>query len=137
MRLGSMHFGLAVGLAASALLVTNVLAQPAAAPVPAPPAAAEAAPAPVAAKPKKRGPTPASSVIVTNASASTATEVVITGEDKTAKTSKPLSPKAKVTVKLPRLKGCTVSVAATFEGEGQADVGEFDVCKDRNIRFTD
>jgi hypothetical protein len=40
-------------------------------------------------------------------------------------------------VKLPRLKGCIVTVAATFEGEGQVEAGEFDVCKDKNIRFTD
>ena len=80
---------------------------------------------------------PAQSVTVTNASANTATEVVITGEDKTAKISKPLKSKAKAVVKLPKLKGCTVSVAATFEGEGQVDAGEFDICKEKTIRFTD
>src|SRR3954471_6686455 len=133
-----MRLALAVGCAVSALLAVNAVAQTAAAPPSGPaaaPAAADpaAAPARAAGKPKKRGPTPASAVIVTNASANTATEVVISADDK-PKTSKPLRPKAKVTVKLPRLKGCMVSVAATFEGEGQADVGEFDVCKDKNIR---
>jgi hypothetical protein len=40
-------------------------------------------------------------------------------------------------VKLPKLKGCLVSVAATFEGSGQVDAGEFNVCKEKLIRFTD
>jgi hypothetical protein len=30
-----------------------------------------------------------------------------------------------------------VSVAAVFEGEGQVDIGEFDICKERTIRFTE
>jgi hypothetical protein len=63
--------------------------------------------------------------------------VTITAEGKDAKLTKPLKPKAKASVKLPKLKGCIVTVAATFEGQGQADAGEFDVCKDKNIRFTD
>jgi hypothetical protein len=46
-------------------------------------------------------------------------------------------PKARTTVKLPKVQGCTVSVAASFQGGGQVDVGEFDICKDRTIRFTD
>jgi hypothetical protein len=111
-------------------------AAPAAAADPAATADPAAAPR-AAAKPKKRGPTPASAVIVQNASAHTATSVTITGEGKDAKVSKPLKSNAKTTVKLPKLKGCMVSVAATFEGEAQADLGEFDVCKDKNIRFTD
>lgn len=144
-----MRLALLPGLAISALVATGALAQTApalsGAPSPAisspattaaPAAGAPAAAAPVA-KAKKRGPTPASAVIVTNASAHTATAVSITGEGKDAKVSKPLKPKAKTTVKLPKLKGCMVSVAATFEGEAQADLGEFDVCNDKNIRFTD
>ena len=147
-----MRLVLVAGLAVSALVATGALAQgptlmgapspmttaPAGAAAPA--AAGTATPATAAApaaKPKKRGPTPASAVIVTNASAHTATAVTITGEGKEAKVSKPLKPKGKATVKLPKLIGCMVSVAATFEGENQADLGEFDVCKDKNIRFTD
>jgi hypothetical protein len=100
---------------------------------PAEPPAAEAAKA-------KRAKTarPAQSIIVANASGNTATKVTITGDDdRTATLSKPLAPKAKTTLKLPKLKGCMVSVAAIFEGEGQVDVGEFDICKDKTIRFTD
>jgi hypothetical protein len=145
-----MRLALAAGLALSALLVGGALAQSAPtlsgapAPTTAPPAAA-AAPAAVAARtaaapaarPKKRGPTPASIVTVTNASKNIATDVTITGEGKDAKLTKPLKPKAKASVKLPKLKGCIVTVAATFEGEGQVEAGEFDVCKDKSIRFTD
>ena len=132
----------AAGLTVSALLAGSALAQTA--PAPAPSAAGTAAPAGTAAattapaaKPRKRGPTPASAVVVTNASKNTATDVTITGEGKDAKLTKPLKPNAKASVKLPRLKGCIVTVAATFEGEGQVEAGEFDVCKDKNIRFTD
>ena len=138
-----MRLAFVAGSALSALVATGALAQtPSLSGAPSPTATAPAAPAPPtaaapAAKPKKRGPIPASAVIVMNASAHTATAVTITGEGKDAKVSKPLKPKAKATVKLPKLKGCMVSVAATFEGENQADLGEFDVCKDKNIRFTD
>jgi len=136
-----MRLALAAGLAASALLAVSALAQTA----PAPSAAGTAAPAGAAApaatapaaRPRKRGPTPASAVVVTNASQHTATDVTITGEGKDAKLTKPLKPKAKASVKLPNVKGCIVTVTATFEGEGQVEAGEFDVCKDKNIRFTD
>ena len=139
-----MRLALAAGLTVSALLAGSALAQTA--PPPAPAAAAPAAtatppavaaPAATAPKAKKRGPTPASAVVVTNASQHIATNVTITGEGKDAKLTKPLKPKAKASVKLPKLKGCIVTVAATFEGEGQVEAGEFDVCKDKNIRFTD
>jgi hypothetical protein len=78
-----------------------------------------------------------STITVVNASTQTAVMVIITSEDATATTSKPLGSKARTTVKLPKLQGCTVSVAASFQGGGQVDVGEFDICKDRTIRFTD
>jgi hypothetical protein len=144
-----MRLALAAGLALSALLAGSALAQtaPALSGAPAPAAAAPAGAAPAAAatpaaaapsaKPKKRGPTPASAVVVTNASKNTATNVTITGEGKDARLTKALKPKAKASVKLPKLKGCIVTVAATFEGEGQVEAGEFNVCKDKNIRFTD
>ena len=136
------RLALAAGLTVSALLAGSALAQTAPAPAPstagtAAPAGSAAATTAPAAKPRKRGPTPASAVVVTNASKNTATDVTITGEGKDAKLTKPLKPNAKASVKLPRLKGCIVTVAATFEGEGQVEAGEFDVCKDKNIRFTD
>ena len=96
------------------VMVAPALAQvPARAPTPAPeaqPAAAEPAAAPVKKVVKRMGPPAA--VTVVNASAHTATQVVITGEEKTATLSKPLAPKARAAVKLPKLKGCLVSVMA-------------------------
>jgi hypothetical protein len=129
-----MRLALATGLAVSLSVATAALAQ-----APAPPTDAAAAPA-EAAKPRARKPSApraAQIVTVTNATPNTATEVVITADEKTVKVSKPLKPKAKTAVKLPRIKGCTVQVAATFEGEGRVDAGEFDICKDKSIRFTE
>ena len=130
-----MRVTIIAGLFGAALLTDPTLAQ---APAPAAPQA-EAPPA--AAKPRPRKPAaakPADSVTVTNASANTALQIVITGDDdKTATVSKPLAAKAKTVVKLPKLKGCTVAVQATFEKEGLVEVGEFDVCKEKTIRFTD
>ena len=112
-----MRVTIIAGLFGAALLTSPTLAQ-----APAAPAAAK----------------PADSVTVTNASANTALQIVITGDDdKTATVSKPLAAKAKTVVKLPKLKGCTVAVQATFEKEGLVEVGEFDVCKEKTIRFTD
>lgn len=98
-------------------------------------AAAPAEPA-LAAKPRPAA-KPIPTVTLTNASASTATEIVVSAGDMTAKLDKPLLAKAKASLRLPKLKGCVVSVAASFEGEGQVEVGEFNVCKDKSIRFTD
>jgi len=102
-------------------------------------APADAAAAPDAAapnsKPKQKG--PPGSVTVVNASAKTVTEVVLTAGDQTATLLKPLAPKGRTALTLPKLEGCTVSVAATFEGGGTSDADAFDVCKEKLIRFTD
>jgi hypothetical protein len=91
-----------------------------------------------AAKARSKTPRPAQLVTLTNASGQTAKQIVITGDDdKSAKLAKPLPPKAKANLKLPKLKECMVHVAAVFEGEGQVDIGDFDICKERTIRFTD
>jgi hypothetical protein len=128
-----------LGLACAAFVAAGAaLAQ-----APAPPAGAPARAAPAGeaaapkAKAKAKAARPASAVTVTNATAQTLAEVVITGEDQTAKLSKPLRPKAKAVLKLPKHKGCVVTVAATFEGGGTTDAGEHDVCKDKTIRFTE
>ena len=70
-------------------------------------------------------------------STATATEIVVSAGEMTARLDKPLAAKGKASLRLPKLKGCLVSVAASFEGEGQVDVGEFNICKDKSIRFTD
>src|SRR3954469_5392322 len=99
-------------------------------------ALADAAAAPDAKlKPKQKGPPGA--VTVVNASAKTVTGVVLTAGDQTATLLKPLAPKGRTAVKLPKLKGCTVSVAATFDGGSKSGADAFDVCKEKPIRFTD
>jgi hypothetical protein len=102
-------------------------------------APADAAAAPEAAAPKTK-PTqkgPPGAVTVVNASAKTVTGLIIKADEQTATLSKPLAPKGRTAVKLPKLKGCTVSVAATFEGGTKSDADAFDVCKEKLIRFTD
>ena len=135
-----MRVTIVAGLFGAALLTDPTLAQAPAAPAAAP-AAPQAGAPPAAAKPRAKKPAaakPADSVTVTNASANTALQIVITGDDdKTATVSKPLAAKAKTVVKLPKLKGCTVSVAATFEEGGKSDADAFNVCKEKLIRFTD
>src|SRR4051812_26351500 len=136
----TMRYPLIAGLACAVLLasVTAISAQTPAVPrsVPGDAAATPETAAPKQKqKPKRKG--PPSSVTVINATANTATGIVITAGEKTTKLSKPLAPKGRATVRLPKLKGCTVSVAATFEGGGKSDAETFDVCKEKSIRFTD
>ena len=100
-------------------------------------APAEAAPEAAAPKPKPNQKGPPRTVTVVNASTKAVTEVAITAGDKTASLLKPLAPKARTAVKLPKMKGCTVSVAASFEGGGKSDADAFDVCREKLIRFTD
>ena len=100
-------------------------------------APAEAAPEAAAPKPKPNQKGPPGAVTVVNASTKAVTEVTITAGDKTASLSKPLAPKARAAVKLPKMKGCTVSVAATFDGGSKSGADAFDVCKEKLIRFTD
>jgi hypothetical protein len=101
-------------------------------------APADAAAAPEAAAPKtkpaQKGPPGA--VTVVNASAKTVIGLVIKADEGTATLSKPLAPKGRTAVKLPKLKDC-VSVAATFDGGSKSDADAFDVCKEKLIRFTD
>jgi hypothetical protein len=135
-----MRHPLIAGLACAALLagVTAGAAQTPTVPGSAPgDTAATPEPAAPKPKPKPKRKGPPSAVTVINATANTATGIVITAGDKTTKLSKPLAPKGRATVRLPKMKGCTVSVAATFEGGGKSDAETFDVCKEKSIRFTD
>jgi len=129
---------LAGGAASTAQVAPS--APPEAGPAPADPGAAPDAAAPKPKpkpKPKPAGPTPAQALTVVNASPNTALDVIVTADEQTARLGKPLAPKAQASLKLPKLKGCTVSVMAMFQGGGQAEVGELDVCKEKSIRFTE
>ncbi|HEY7382037.1 MAG TPA: hypothetical protein VH743_00080 [Beijerinckiaceae bacterium] len=122
-----------LAFACLALLAAPATAQTTTGAMPDDPAAA----ATPAKKARPKSPRPAQFVTLTNATGQTAKEIVIMAEDQSAKLAKPLAPKAKTTMKMPKIKGCMVSVAAVFEGEGQVDIGEFDICKERTIRFTE
>ena len=102
----------------------------------APEAAAPAKPKPKP-KPKPAVPAPAQALTIVNASPNTALDVIVAAEDQTARLGKPLASKAQTSLTMPKLKGCTVSVLAMFQGGGQAEVEAFDVCKEKSIRFTE
>src|SRR4051795_12158940 len=112
-----MRYSLIAGLTCAALFanVTTVTAQ-SLMDVPSPimpgsaPADAAAAPEAAAPKPKPKGPPGA--VTIVNASAKSVTGVVLTAGDQTATLSKPLAPKERTAVKLPKMKGCTVGLVA-------------------------
>ena len=137
-----MRYSLLTGFACAALVLglapamaQSTMSMPS--PAEAGSAPAEAAPEAAAPKPKPKQKGPPGAITVVNASTKAVTEVAITAGDKTASLSKPLAPKTRAAVKLPKMKGCTVSVAASFEGGGRSDADAFDVCKERLIRFTD
>jgi hypothetical protein len=79
---------------------------------------------------------PAGSVVVTNARAVPATSVSIGAGTKTVSIAKPLAPNGRTTLRLPRMTGCMVSVAATFADESVVEE-EIDVCKENTVRFTE
>ncbi len=132
----SFAYALLTGVTAAAAQVAPSAA-PAAGPAPADAGAAPDQAPKSKPKPKPTGPTPAQALTVVNASGNTALDVIIEGEDQSARLGKPLAPKAQATLKLPKLKRCTVSVVAMFQGGGKAEVEEFDVCKETSIRFTE
>jgi hypothetical protein len=80
---------------------------------------------------------PASALVITNARAIPATDVAISVGADTVRLSKPLAAKAKATLKLPKISGCMVAVSASFEDEATVEFDEFDVCREKTIRFTD
>lgn len=131
-----------------ALAVMLVLGGPASAqrslfgePTAEPPAAAAPAPAAEERKarprPRPRGPVPARALAVQNDSQNTLTSLEVSGDGKSARLAKPLKPKGRTTLRLPAMKGCTVSVAAAFDGTGEPQTTELDICKDKSVRFTD
>jgi hypothetical protein len=82
-------------------------------------------------------PKPVSAVVITNSRGVQATDVAVGVNGQTVRLSKPLAPKAQATLRLPKMAGCMVVVAAVFEDEAASELSELDVCKDRTIRFTD
>ena len=82
-------------------------------------------------------PKPATSIQITNARPVAATQVEVSAGEETVRLSKPLAPKARTTLQLPKMTGCTVTISAEFEDESIVELGEVDVCKEKTIRFVD
>jgi hypothetical protein len=82
-------------------------------------------------------PKPASALVITNAREVPATDIAIGANGQTVRIKKPLAPQAKTTLKLPKMTGCQVAIAASFPDEATIQMDEFDVCKDDTIRLTD
>lgn len=136
--------GLAQGASAQRSLFDQPVAQDPspATPVqaPAPAAPAQAAPDAPKRKPKPRkprGPVPARSIAISNASPNVLSGLEVSGDGKSARLSKPVAPQKKAVLKLPAFKSCTVSVSATFEGQAASEASELDICKEKSIRFTE
>ena len=89
----------------------------------------------VAAKPPK--PRAATAVTIVNGREIPTMTLTVMADAKTVSHSKPLAPNAKVSLKLPKMKGCLVTVAATFEGGSVSDGGDINVCKVKLVRLTD
>jgi hypothetical protein len=100
----------------------------------APPATPAAEPR-VPAKPPK--PRAATVVTVVSGRAIPATTITVRAEAKPVSHAGPLAPNAKATLKLPKMKGCLVTVAATFEEGSVSDGAAVDVCKVKLVRLTD
>lgn len=96
---------------------------------------AEPAAKPPARKAKPKGPAPARSLSVVNESGSALTALEVSGDGKTARLPKELPSGQTAILRLPALKGCTVTISATFQRAGEADMHEYDICKDRTVRF--
>ena len=114
---------------------TSLFAQPVAPETAAPDGPVAAKPKPKRVKPKV--PTPARSLVISNASKNVLTDLEVSGGGKSARLEKPIAPDMKATLKLPALKECAVTVLARFEGVGEADSSSYDICKEKGIRFTD
>jgi hypothetical protein len=124
---------------------------PHAAPNPSPPSSADPAPLPpgaaTSAPPASTAPAPKSSsaarpqerhsaatLVVVNGRAVPATAVAVLVGAKAVARSGPLASNSRVTLKLPKVKGCRVSVVASFPGWYSAVArGNINVCKTRGV----
>jgi hypothetical protein len=81
--------------------------------------------------------TPALALIIANARAVPAAEVIVRVGHGAVALTQPLAPGVKATLKLPRMTDCMVPIFAMFEDESVMNVEEFDVCQEKTVRFTD
>ncbi len=73
---------------------------------------------------------PAAALMVINGRAVPVTRVTVMEGKRAVKRSGPLPLNAKITLKLPNLRGCIVTVRATFRGGAVSRVGKLNVCKE-------
>ena len=88
-----------------------------------------------ATKPAK--PRAATTVTVVNGREITATNITVLAGGKPVSHGGPLGPKAQATLKLLRITGCRVTVAATFDGGSVSDGSAIDLCRVKLVRLTD
>lgn len=105
-------------------------------PAAAAPAAAPSGKAAAKPKPKRKGPSPARSLAITNVSGSALTSLEVTADGKSAKLSKSLANDGTATLKLPAFRSCNITIVASFEGPGEPETLEQNICKDRKLRLT-
>jgi len=79
----------------------------------------------------------ATAVTIVNGSELSAKTITVLSDAKAVSQAGPLAPKAKATLRLPKMTGCLVTVAATFEGGSVSDGRTIDLCKVKLVRLTD
>jgi hypothetical protein len=97
---------------------------------------------PAGSRPKRRGaalaqPRAAAALTIVNKRKTPVTTVTVTAEAKTVRHAGPLAPNAKVSLKLPTMKGCLVTVAVASQGSKVSKLGDVDVCKEKLVRLTE
>jgi hypothetical protein len=97
---------------------------------------------PAGPQPKRRAapvtqPRAAAALTILNKRKTPVTTVTVTAEAKTVRHAGPLAPNAKVSLKLPKMKGCLVTVAAASQGGKVSKLGDVDVCKETLVRLTE
>jgi hypothetical protein len=90
---------------------------------------------PAAPLPKRRAavltqPHAAAALTIVNKRKTPVPAVIVTEEAKTVRHAGPLAPNAKASLKLPKMKGCLVTVAAASQGDKVSKLGDVDVCKE-------
>jgi hypothetical protein len=118
------RFALATLVASATLPVVVALAQ-----TTAPPKVTLTAPA--------REPRAAPALTIANGRAVTAVTLTVTAEAETVKHAGPLASNANVSMPLPKMRGCLVTVAATFQDGSVSNGGDTDVCKVKLVRLID
>jgi hypothetical protein len=97
---------------------------------------------PAGPQPKRRAtavtqPRAAAALTILNKRKTSVTTVTVTAEAKTVRHAGPLAPNAKVSLKLPKMKGCLVTVATASQGSKVSKLGDVDVCKETLVRLTE